>query len=144
MASSEIPAKERLEVMARRGPGPTAREGMGGRGHDISGPLRRFGGRPRDAQLLEPAAEGIGVQAEDLGPRPAAHSGPIGYRRGRSSLWRRSTASRVEVGRSAAGAVGLVESSASLSRSKVGPGSGEDNRRTSRTFSSSRTFPSHR
>src|SRR3954470_8114662 len=78
IASSEIPTKKRLEVIARRGPGLTAREGMGDRCHEISGPLRRFGGRPRDAQLLEPAAEGVGVQAEDLcrAARPLDH--PLG------------------------------------------------------------------
>src|SRR4051812_24248068 len=38
IASSEIPTKKRLGVIARRGPGPTAREGMGDRCHGISGP----------------------------------------------------------------------------------------------------------
>src|SRR3954451_8135278 len=67
IASSEIPTKKRLEVIARRGPGLTAREGMGDRCHEISGPLRGFVGRARDAELLEPAAEGVGMEAQDLG-----------------------------------------------------------------------------
>ena len=44
-----------------------AGEGARDRRHEMSWPLRRLVGRSCEAELLEPAAEDVGVQPEDLG-----------------------------------------------------------------------------
>src|SRR6516165_7410586 len=41
-------------------------------------PLRGFVGRSGDAELLEPAAEGVGVQSQDLGRAARALDDPLG------------------------------------------------------------------
>src|SRR5262249_18081975 len=47
--------------------GDLAREGSRDLGLEMSWPLRGFVGRTRNAELLEPAAEGVGMEAQDLG-----------------------------------------------------------------------------
>src|SRR3954464_4337243 len=54
-----------------------AQDGRDDRRHEISWPLRWFVGRAGDAELFEPAAEGIGVQPEDLGRASWAVDDPI-------------------------------------------------------------------